>query len=375
MTPRVPASDDPAPALRARRGALRSWPGPFLAALFIAAFGVAPRASAEPPLRVLLVEGAKRIEAGGLVLRAGPDGGLLAGDEVLGPVWRSRGRGPHRAGELRVRGALEVQRTAGGLRLVNRVSVEDYVAGTLGREIYPRWDAETLKAQAVVTRTYAEYQRARRVDPDYDLLAGTSHQVYGGADAETPAIRAAVESTRGQVLLHGGRPILAAFHSSSGGRTASAEEVWGEPIAYLLSVTVQDEQDSPDTYWRARVSGTTLGRSLVPLGHRLGEIRGLRIAERSDSGRVRQVVLEGTDGSSKVTGRALRAALGASVIRSTLFEIRPAEDGFVFVGSGHGHGVGMSQWGAQAMAQRGSSYRDILATFYPGTTLAGPGTR
>ncbi|MDH5567882.1 MAG: stage II sporulation protein SpoIID, partial [Myxococcales bacterium] len=67
--------------------------------------------------------------------------------------------------------------------------------------------------------------------------------------------------------------------------------------------------------------------------------------------------------------RTLRSVLGMSVIRSTLFEIRNAGDRFIFVGSGHGHGVGMSQWGAQAMAKRGASYRDILEWFFPGTRL------
>ena len=79
--------------------------------------------------------------------------------------------------------------------------------------------------------------------------------------------------------------------------------------------------------------------------------------------------LQGTEGSESLEARALRSALGRSVIRSTLFEVRNAEDGFIFVGSGHGHGVGMSQWGAQAMARRGASYREILEWFYPGTQL------
>ena len=67
--------------------------------------------------------------------------------------------------------------------------------------------------------------------------------------------------------------------------------------------------------------------------------------------------------------RTLRSALGASVVRSTLFEIRKSPDGFTLVGSGHGHGVGMSQWGAQAMANDGADYEDILEMFYPGTEL------
>ena len=271
--------------------------------------------------------------------------------------------------ELWVRGSLVVQRTESGLRVVNGVPLEDYVAGTLGSEIYPSWDAETLKAQAVVARTYALHKKARRAGEAFDVRASAADQVYGGVVAETPAVRAAVRGTRREVLVYRGEPILAAFHSSSGGQTASAEEVWGRAVPYLVSRPVPHEEDSPDTYWRASVSGTTLGRALAPLDLRLGAVRQVRVEGRSASGRALRVQLQGTEGSESLEARALRSALGRSVIRSTLFEVRNAEDGFIFVGSGHGHGVGMSQWGAQAMATHGASYREILEWFYPGTQL------
>ena len=92
--------------------------------------------------------------------------------------------------------------------------------------------------------------------------------------------------------------------------------------------------------------------------------------ERSASGRAQRVLVLGASGSSRLGARDLRSALGENVIRSTLFEIRAADEGFVFVGAGHGHGVGMSQWGAEAMARRGAGYRHILATFFPGTELS-----
>jgi len=306
-------------------------------------------------VRVLLVEASERVEVAGTELVPTADG-LSAGGQNLGPEWRVDGSGPHRVGDLRVRGSLEVSLADGGLRVVNRVSLEDYVVGTLGSEIYPHWKAETLKAQAVVTRTYALYKCGHRAGEPFDLRAGTGDQVYGGVDAETPTVREAVAATRGERLVYDGAPILAAFHSASRGQTASAEEVWGRSVPYLVSRPVPDEEDSPDTYWRASVSGTTLGRALIPLGLRLGAVRQVRVEERSASGRVLRVRLQGRDGSGSVEARALRSVLGSSVVRSTLFEIRESENGFIFVGSGHGHGVGMSQWGAQAM-------------FYPGTTL------
>ncbi|MDJ0851228.1 MAG: SpoIID/LytB domain-containing protein [Myxococcota bacterium] len=272
---------------------------------------------------------------------------------------------------LRVRGGVEVHPGAAGLQVVNRVPLEAYVLGTLGREVYTSWRPETLKAQAVAIRTYALYRAGRSRAAHWHVEASTRGQVYGGADAEWPAGRTATEATRGQILAWEGEPILAAFHSASGGRTASSAEVWGRALPYLVSVDVPDEQDSPDAYWRTAVSSTTLRRALAPLGVRVGPLQALRVAERSPSGRARRLQVRGRDGEAQIEARALRDALGADVIRSTLFEIRDTPEGPVFVGAGHGHGVGMSQWGAEAMARAGASYRQILEAFYPGARLEG----
>ncbi len=342
-----------------------------------AALAVAPTAArADATLRVLLREGDApvRVEDGrGHRFTLSPTAhGLRANGRPTGATW-TRESGPSgtlRTDGVRVRGAVEVTRVPGGVRVVNRVPLEAYVAGTLGREVYPDWSPELMKAQAVVSRTYALYQRAREPEAPYHVRAGTGSQVYGGADAESAAVLEAAAATRGEFLALDGEPILAVFHSASGGRTASAEEVWGRPLPYLVSVEVPYEEDSPDTYWRASVSRTTLGRALGPPD--VGAITGVRVLERSPSGRVLRVELTGERGARTLDGRAVRTALGESVIRSTLFEIRERDDGFVFVGSGHGHGVGMSQWGAQALALRGESYRQILARFYPGTVLRRP---
>jgi stage II sporulation protein D len=335
---------------------------------------IAQAAGAEPPtLRVLLVESSRPVEVGGLLLAPSRDG-LSAAGRPVGGVWRSQGHGPHPVGPLRVRGAVEVRRTGAGLRVVNHVRLEDYVAATLGREIYATWHPETQKAQAVLARTFALHRRAAR-GAEFDLRSGDLDQVYGGVDAETRIALRATAETRGEVLLFDGQPILAAYHSSSGGRSASAEEVWGRPLPYLTGRSVAGEEDSPDTYWRARFSGTTLGRSLAPLGLRLGTVTAVQVEGRTPSGRARRVALRGTEGSGTIEARKLRDALGRNAVRSTMFEIRASEGSFTFVGSGHGHGVGMSQWGAEAMAQRGADYREILASFFPGTTLARTGAR
>jgi stage II sporulation protein D len=347
--------------------------GPTILAMGSAATCAA--APAEFVVRVPLIEteGSVRVRHGAGGSKLKPAGkGILVDGRAIGPVWRLPRRassGPVQVDGTRVRGGLEVRRVPEGIDVINHVELEDYVAGTLGREVYSSWHPEMLKAQAVVTRTYALHQMALNAARAFDVGAETGSQVYGGADAETRAVLRAARATRGEYLAYRSEPILAVFHSSSGGRTATSEEVWGQRIPYLVSIEVANEEDSPDTYWRASVSRTTLGRALASVGIQVGSIRGVRVAERSASGRARRVQVRGTKGTQAMTARSLRTALGASVIRSTLFEIRASEDGFSFVGSGHGHGVGMSQWGAQAMAVSGAGYREILETFYPGTEL------
>ena len=213
------------------------------------------------------------------------------------------------------------------------------------------------------------HQRAAAGRRAYHLRADTKSQVYGGVDAESSAASAASRETRGEILTYRGKAILAAFHSASGGITASAEEVWGTPVAYLVSVPVIGEEDSPDTYWRATFSRTTLGKASEALGRSIGPVTGAKILKRSSSGRVQRVRLEGQAGSAVVEGAALRRVLGVSTVKSTLFRILPQQEEFVFVGSGHGHGVGMSQWGARALAERGATYKEILEAFYPGARL------
>jgi stage II sporulation protein D len=321
-------------------------------------------------VRVLLLESGAPIHVAGV--RIAPDAdGLSVDGRRAGRRWVAPGPGPHRAGALRVRGRLAVERSETGLRVINDVPLEAYIAGTLWREVYSRWHPATLRAQAVAARSYALHQRARRIGEPFDLQATTTDQVYGGLDAENKAVRDAVAATRDEILTWRGQPILAVYHSASGGRSAGAEEVWGEALPYLRSIEVENEDGSPDTYWRTRIAGPTLARSFAPLGLGLEEIVEARVVERTASGRVAYVELTQVGGRPvRVTGRELRSAVGEQSVRSTLFEIRREPGGdFVLVGSGHGHGVGMSQWGAEAMAERGADYREILAAFYPGATL------
>jgi len=342
-----------------------------------------------PVVRILLFEAdgtiAVRGGAAGVERIAPAGGGALRVDGRVrpGPIHRhADGVG----GTLRVtasgedwqlRGDLEVMRTPRGLAAINALPIEDYLVSSVGGEMSPTWETEALRAQAVVSRTYALHElRENRGEP-YDLRADTGSQRYRGVADESDTVRGAVASTRCRILTYGGEPILAAFHSTSGGRTASAAEVWGRSVDYLVSREVDGEDASPDTYWRVALSGATLGRALAEAGWRVGESERVEIVSRSASGRVDRVRIRGDRGSAELTGRQLRSAVGETVLRSTLFEVRRSDSSepggarFVFAGTGYGHGVGMSQWGARAMAARGAGYEQILASFYPGTRLEG----
>jgi stage II sporulation protein D len=224
-------------------------------------------------------------------------------------------------------------------------------------------------------------------------VPSTSDQVYGGADAERPNASAAVDATRGQVLLYGGRVITAPYSSACGGETAAAEEAWsGQPVAYLRRVSDRIGRSeryycdiAPRFYWERTIAGTDLNLAVQrylrtiaqvpPQGP--GELRGLRVAERFASGRVRVLEVRTARGSFDVGGNDARAILrtpSGEPLPSSYFSITTegtdaTVSRAVLRGNGYGHGVGMCQWGAIGRARAGQSARTILRTYFPGTTV------
>ncbi len=325
-------------------------------------------------VRVLLYEGAAPIRIGPVgspstieITRAGRL--QVDGNVVTGRHWAPAGVGPWRVGERTVRGEIVVHSKGGRIEVLNRVDLEDYVASTVGGEMSPGWPEEALRAQAVAARTYVLHEAGRRRHAAWDVRATAASQVYRGMAAETRETRRATRSTAGEVLTYGGEPILAVFHSTAGGRTATAAEVWGEDLPYLRVVEVEDEDEAPRTYWRTPLDREGLEEALGTVGVFVGDVEAISVAARTESGRVKRLDVRGTLGRARVERKALRALLGSFGLPSTLFDIRESGDQLVFVGSGYGHGVGMSQWGARAMARKGASYERILARFYPGARL------
>jgi stage II sporulation protein D len=261
-----------------------------------------------------------------------------------------------RAGDLRVR-------VHQGNGAVARVSLEPYVERAVAGEVWATWPAEALKAQAVVARTYALHERRRNAQQRYDVEASVLSQRFARGPV-AKRIRDAVSTTRGEYLSYSDAPILAAFHSSAGGRTASALEVWGEDLPYLRAVDSPDDA-APDFFWTYQIGVPDLRAALREAGF-TPRGRGVRVTQRSASGRVARLEVLGVP----LAGRDLREVLGGRALRSSLFDVRSEDPVIRFLGSGAGHGVGLCQWGARELALRGRSYRQILAHYYPGTRLA-----
>jgi len=298
--------------------------------------------------------------------------------------------------DKRYRGQLVFYPGDSGVLVVNWVRMDEYLAGVVPLELgrHSSKDSAAFQAQAVTARSYAFIKLRESTGRPYDITSGVLDQVYGGADAEDAIATHAVESTRGLLLLYAGRVVNAPYHSTCGGATSAAGEVWRTPSEpYLLSVS--DRIPGTDRYycdiaprfrWTRTLDAETLNSGLarylaqyaaVP-GGRPGRAQSVAIDRHTESGRV-GILAIGTDrGNFALRGNDIRYVLrqpGGEILNSTYFSVETttASDGSVsrltIRGMGYGHGVGMCQWGAIGRARAGQDFRTILRTYYPGTTV------
>lgn len=283
---------------------------------------------------------------------------------------RLESRGALRLDGREYLGALEVFRQGPTLLVVNELGLEEYVAGTLRGEAPENWPMESLKALAVAARTYAVYHRQKNAGQPFHLLASTQSQVYLGHVPNGSPIWAAVRETRGEVLTWRGAVFLSLYHAESGGWTEPPQAVFAGEFPPLPGVLNEFSRGSPHYTWTLTLPLARLRELLRKGGLDPGEITALEVLERSPSGRVVQLAIHGSRGPIVLRGPDFRRLVGADTLKSTLFATTVSDGRVRFEGRGWGHGVGLSQWGAKAMAERGSSYRQILEFYYPGTRLA-----
>ena len=268
------------------------------------------------------------------------------------------------------RGRVEVFADRGGLKVVDELDLETYLAGLINYEISAKWHSDAVKTQAVIARTYALYQKRKSKGERYHIEGSTLGQVYKGVNAEDAASLKAVNDTRGQVLTYRGALALTVYHSNAGGRTDASSDVWSGDYRYLRSVRSPYDVVSPDYSWNFTMPASVLGGLLIRGGYDIGEPTSIKIKAHTPGGRARQVRVRGAGGRAiELEAEKFRKIIGYSALRSTKFKVRRRGDIFVFNGKGSGHGVGLSQWGAKGMAENGYSYRQILKHYYPGTKL------
>ena len=263
---------------------------------------------------------------------------------------------------------LTVMNRAGNLQ---QMDLREYLVGVVLAEMPASFESEALKAQAVVARTYTRKrmeggkhgQAAVCMDSGccQGWRSGEDYLAQGGKPSAVEKVRAAVADTDGLVLRYEGKLIDATYFSCSGGVTEDAVAVWGQDVPYLKSVQSPGEEEAPRfsdsvTFSPGDFAGK-LGLSAAgDPGNWFGAVT------YTAGGGVETMVIRG----KSFSGTQLRSKLG---LRSTAFAITVSGDKITVTTRGFGHRVGMSQYGAQAMAQEGSSFSDILAHYYTGTEL------
>ena len=250
------------------------------------------------------------------------------------------------------------------------IGIEEYLAGVVAAEMDPEWPDEALAAQAILARTFTMKKieeggvKARGTD------ASTNIEEFQAYDETriNDKVRQAVQRTRGEVVTYQGKYINGWFHADSGGKTASSAaeglEFRQEPTPYITSVEDPGHEITvpENKAWTATFTVGEVQQAVAQAtGSDPGPVTGIKVLKRGPSGRATSIQVN----DKTLSAAALRLALGSEKLRSTLIEEPQLIQGqVVFKGKGYGHGVGMSQWGARALAEQGKKAEEIVTYFF-----------
>ena len=266
-----------------------------------------------------------------------------------------------------VRGDIKVlSRQGSGMLVINNIPIEKYLLSVVPAENYASWPMETLKAQSVAARTYAFYQKQHRTDLKYDLVDDVGDQMYSGVNKEHSRTTKAIKATRGEILLHDKKPILAMYTANSGGFTANANAVFGVKKPYLVAHQDPASLNGKKARWTESYTTAQVESALNQLGIQVEGLTDITPVEKGPSGRIIKVLLKHRQGKGKIRMRTTLASSRCLDLPEILLDIQKKQDRFVFQGHGWGHGIGMSQWGAADMGKN-KDYQQILEFYYPGT--------
>ena len=254
--------------------------------------------------------------------------------------------------------------------VVISVPFEDYIKGVLAGEMPANFELEALKAQAVAARSYALVRISQNQSKEYDVVNTTDNQVYLTDEvlkekwkneyvSKINKIKKAVNDTKGEYLSYDGKVVEALFFSTSTGKTENSEEVFSSKVPYLRSVVSKWDEESP-VYMDTSIF--TLSDFYQKLNLKYNEKLDYKILETTSTGRIKKIIINGQE----FNGRDFASKLK---LRSNYFSITQNGNNITINTKGYGHGVGMSQYGAQAMALNGYKYNEILKYYYQGVEI------
>lgn len=256
-------------------------------------------------------------------------------------------------------GAISFRVNNKKLDIVNRVEMDEYLKGVLPKEMSPSFPMESLKAQALCSRSFAINNYNKFIKNGYNLDDTTRSQVYYGKDVEEKTTNKAVEETIGQVIKYDGKVAETIFCASSGGYTVASSEAWGgNSVPYLIS-----KEDPYSVHpWKYELKNSDLKKL------NLSDVFSVSL-DYNNSNRVNNLTFSTSKGDVKIKATDFRQKIGNTIIKSTLFDVNVIGNKVFVSGKGYGHGVGMSQYGAVEMAKKGSNYKDIIGFYFPGTNI------
>ncbi len=285
------------------------------------------------------------------------------------------------------RGSLELIPDGSAVNIVNQLSVEEYLKGVIPKEM-PTGKGneyfEALKAFTICARTYT-FSKLRENKKSFDVFADTRDQVYGGSGIEKDIVNKVVDETRGLILTYNDKPAVTFYHSTCGGYTEDAKNVFPNmDLPYLVTVKDGDEpycSVSPKFTWTENFPENTFVQRFVAAGYLDNSdysVAGFSINSKFDSGRINELEVDfsasnGKNKPVKIYGNNIRyvikTASGNSILESNNFSIKKNGATITINGKGYGHGVGLCQWGALEQSKEGRNFEEILSLYYPGTKV------
>jgi SpoIID/LytB domain protein len=339
------------------------------------------------------------LDGEGRMIAAVPSVSVVAASDATVRLWSTAEYKSAAQGKA-YRGALIVRARGQGLQVVNLLNLEDYLLGVVPSEMSPSSPPEALKAQAIAARSKALANLSKHKTDGFHLCATEHCQAYGSADFEKDSTTQAVHDTRGVVLTYKGKIVDAVYSTTCGGMTANSEDVWlKNPVPYLRSVADSGlaqvlnalgplpltqlegyfklsldacckpaDGNGKNFRWTREISWADIER-WANAQKKIGKLVGVTVLERALGGRIKQLAIDGEDGSLTLAGdgairQFFRDLPSSAFIVETLKDV--GGKGFLALlwGAGWGHGVGMCQEGAVNLARNGWTAEAILKHYF-----------